>query len=91
MELNEKNKKMFFIPRGFAHGFLTLEDDTEFFYKCDNFYNPQSEAGIIWNDGDLNIDWNFKKYGINEKELIISEKDKKNISFKEYKKINNIE
>ena len=91
VELNEKNKKMFFIPRGFAHGFLTLEDDTEFFYKCDNFYNPQSEAGIIWNDGDLNIDWNFKKYGINEKELIISEKDKKNISFKEYKKINNIE
>ena len=91
VELNEKNKKMFFIPRGFAHGFLTLEDDTEFFYKCDNFYNPQSEAGIIWNDGDLNIDWNFKKYGINEKELIISEKEKKNISFKEYKKINNIE
>ena len=91
VELNEKNKKMFFIPRGFVHGFLTLEDDTEFFYKCDNFYNPQSEAGIIWNDGDLNIDWNFKKYGINEKELIISEKDKKNISFKEYKKINNIE
>ena len=91
VELNEKNKKMFFIPRGFAHGFLTLEDDTEFFYKCDNFYNPQSEAGIIWNDGDLNIDWNFKKYGINENELIISEKDKKNISFKEYKKINNIE
>ncbi|WP_338941104.1 dTDP-4-dehydrorhamnose 3,5-epimerase [Fusobacterium polymorphum] len=91
VELNEKNKKMFFIPRGFAHGFLTLEDDTEFFYKCDNFYNPQSEAGIIWNDGDLNIDWNFKKYGIKENELIISEKDKKNISFKEYKKINNIE
>jgi len=91
VELNEKNKKMFFIPRNFAHGFLTLEDNTEFFYKCDNFYNPKSEAGIMWNDRDLNIEWNFKKYGINENELIISEKDKKNMSFKEYKKINNIE
>ncbi|WP_339068103.1 dTDP-4-dehydrorhamnose 3,5-epimerase [Fusobacterium animalis] len=91
VELNEKNKKMFFIPRNFAHGFLTLEDNTEFFYKCDNFYNPQSEGGIIWNDSDLNINWNLKKYNIDESELIISEKDKKNISFKEYKKINNIE
>ena len=90
VELSEKNKKMFFIPRNFAHGFLTLEDNTEFFYKCDNFYNPKSEAGIMWNDKDLNIEWNFKKYGINENELIISEKDKKNMSFKEYKK-NNIE
>ena len=86
IELSEKNKKMFFIPRNFAHGFLTLEDNTEFFYKCDNFYNPQSEAGIIWNDSDLNIEWNFEKYNINESKLIISEKDKKNISFKEYKK-----
>ena len=91
VELNEKNKKMFFIPRNFAHGFLTLEDNTEFFYKCDNFYNPKSESGIIWTDIDLDIDWNFKKYSINENELIISEKDKKNISFKEYKKINDIE
>ena len=91
VELNEKNKKMFFIPRNFAHGFLTLEDNTEFFYKCDNFYNPQSEGGIIWNDRDLDIDWNFKRYNLNENELIVSEKDKKNISFKEYKKINNIE
>ncbi|WP_422851676.1 dTDP-4-dehydrorhamnose 3,5-epimerase [Fusobacterium animalis] len=91
VELSEKNKKMFFIPRNFAHGFLTLEDNTDFFYKCDNFYNPKSEAGIMWNDRDLNIEWNLKKYGINENELIISEKDKKNMSFKEYKKINNIE
>lgn len=90
VELNEKNKKMLFIPRGFAHGFLTLEDNTEFFYKCDNFYNPKSEAGIIWNDINLDIDWKLEKYSINEKDLIISEKDKKNISFEEYKKINNI-
>jgi len=67
-----------------------LEDNTEIFYKCDNFYEPKSEAGIIWNDSDLNIEWNLKKYNINESELTISEKDKKNMSFKEYKKINNI-
>ncbi|MBF1218703.1 MAG: dTDP-4-dehydrorhamnose 3,5-epimerase [Fusobacterium periodonticum] len=86
VELNDKNKRMLFIPRGFAHGFLTLEDDTEFIYKCDNFYNPKSEVGIIWNDIDLNIDWNLDKYNIKEKELIISEKDKKNITFKEYRR-----
>ena len=91
VELNDKNKRMLFIPRGFAHGFLTLEDDTEFIYKCDNFYNPKSEVGIIWNDTGLNIDWNLEKYNIKESELIISEKDKKNTSFKEYKKINDIE
>ena len=90
MEINENNKKMLFIPKNFAHGFLTLEDNTEIFYKCDNFYNPQSEAGIIWDDSDLNIEWNLKKYKINKGKLIISEKDKKNMSFKEYKKINNI-
>ena len=91
IELSEKNKKMLFVPKYFAHGFLTLENDTQIFYKCDNFYNPKSEAGIMWNDSDLNIEWNFKKYVINENELIISEKDKKNMSFKEFKKINNIE
>ena len=91
IELNEKNKKMLFIPKYFAHGFLTLEDNTEIFYKCDNFYNPKSEVGIIWNDIDLNIEWNLQKYGIVREELIISEKDKKNISFKEYKKINSLE
>ena len=91
IELNEKSKKMLFIPKGFAHGFLTLEDNTEIFYKCDNFYNPKNEIGIIWNDRDLNINWNFEKYDIDENKLIISEKDKNNISFKEYKKINSIE
>ena len=87
VELNDKNKRMLLIPRGFAHGFLTLEDDTEFIYKCDNFYNPKSEVGIIWNDTDLNIDWNLDKYNIKEEELIISKKDKKNITFKEYGRI----
>ena len=91
IELNEENKKILFIPRKFAHGFLTLEDNTEIFYKCDNFYNPKSEVGIVWNDIDLNIEWNLQKYGIKENKLIISEKDRKNISFKEYKKVNSLE
>ena len=47
IELSEKNKKMLFVPKYFAHGFLTLENDTQIFYKCDNFYNPKSEAGIM--------------------------------------------
>ena len=85
VELNEKNKRILFIPKGFAHGFLSLEDDTEFFYKCDNLYNPESEIGILWNDIDLNINWNLDKYNIKEEKLIISEKDKKNITFKEYR------
>ena len=90
VRLDDKNKLMFFLPRGFAHGFLTLEDDTEYFYICDNFYAPQSEDGIIWNDEDLKINWNFNEYGIKIEDLIISEKDKKNKSFKQYKKENNI-
>lgn len=90
IELSEENKKMFFIPRGFAHGFLALTDEVESYYKCDNFYAPQAEDGLVWNDDDLKIEWNFKKYKINEKELIISEKDKKNKSFLEYKKENKI-
>ena len=91
IELSEENKKMFFIPRGFAHGFLVLTDEVESYYKCDNFYAPQAEDGLVWNDDDLKIEWNFKKYKINEKELIISEKDKKNKSFLEYKKENKID
>lgn len=68
--LSEENKTQFFVPRGFAHGFLVLEDQTIFNYKCDNYYNKQSEGGIIYNDAELNINWNFPP-----NELIISEKD----------------
>ncbi len=66
----EKHQQLF-VPRGFAHGFVVLEDDTIFSYKCDNFYNKASESGIIYSDESLNIDWGFP-----EDELIISEKDK---------------
>lgn len=69
--LSEENKKQFFVPRGFAHGFLVLSETATFFYKCDNFYNKESEGGIIFNDTSLNIDWNFQDF-----DLIISEKDK---------------
>ncbi len=68
--LSEENKHQLFIPRGFAHGFLVLEDNTMFAYKCDNFYNKASERGIIYNDTTLKIEW-----GLNESELILSEKD----------------
>lgn len=57
IELSSENKKQLFIPRGFGHGFSVLSETAEFFYKCDNFYNKDSEGGIIYNDPDLNIDW----------------------------------
>lgn len=68
--LSYKNHKSLFIPKGMAHGFLTLKDNTKFTYKCDNYYNPQMESGIIYNDPDLGIDWGFPL-----ENLIISKKD----------------
>jgi dTDP-4-dehydrorhamnose 3,5-epimerase len=68
--LSAENHKQLFIPRGFAHGFLVTSETAIFFYKCDNFYNKESEGGIIYNDSALKIDWNFS-----EKDFIISEKD----------------
>jgi dTDP-4-dehydrorhamnose 3,5-epimerase len=69
--LSDENKKQFFVPRGFAHGFLVLSETATFFYKCDNFYNKESEGGIAFNDKTINIDWQFSL-----EDLIISEKDK---------------
>ncbi|WP_157208615.1 dTDP-4-dehydrorhamnose 3,5-epimerase [Mariniflexile maritimum] len=76
--LDEVDRKQLYIPRGFAHGFVVLENDTIFSYKCDNFYNKAFEAGIIFNDEDLKIDWGFSK-----KTLLISEKDLSLPSFKD--------
>ena len=70
-KLNSKTKHQIYVPRGCAHGFLSLEDNTIFMYQCDNIYNKKSESGIIFNDKKLNIDW-----GVNENELLVSKKDK---------------
>ncbi|MBD0831221.1 dTDP-4-dehydrorhamnose 3,5-epimerase [Aestuariibaculum sediminum] len=83
--LDDKSQQQLFIPKGFAHGFVVLEDDTLFSYKCDAYYNKASEAGIIFNDNHLNIDW-----ALPEEDLIISEKDKvlptfkKSLNYHEY-------
>lgn len=76
--LSDKNKWMYWIPAGFAHGFLTLEENTVFFYKCTNIYNKPSEGSILWNDPDLNIDWG--------KDIIpvLSDKDKVSPLFRDF-------
>lgn len=79
VKLTEKNKKQFWIPAGFAHGFVSLEDNTIFSYKCTNVYNKESEGAIKWDDAHLDIDWQLNQYGIVEP--IVSEKDQKNIAF----------
>ncbi len=78
VELSAENKRMFFIPRGFAHGFLVLEDDTVFQYKCDNYYAPASEGSFRWDDPEVGIDW-----GVDPATVILSEKDSKAPSFRE--------
>lgn len=69
--LNDENNKQLFVPRGFAHGFVVLKDDTIFAYKCDNFYNKEAESGIMYNDPEIAIDWMLP-----EGEIVLSDKDK---------------
>ena len=73
LELSETSGTQLYIPRGFAHGFLVLSKSAVFFYKCDNYYNKQAEAGIMYNDPSLNIDWRLP-----EEALILSDKDRQN-------------
>ena len=75
--LSGENKKQFMIPRGFAHGFVVVSDYAEFAYKCDEFYHPEDEGGLIWNDPDIAIEW--PDVG----EILLSEKDKKNPTLSE--------
>ncbi len=77
--LSAENKKMFMIPKGFAHGFVVLSDTAEFTYKCDDVYHPEDDGGIMWNDPDIAIQWPYKG------ELDLSEKDKKHPTLKESK------
>ena len=79
IELTSENRKQFFVPAGFAHGFVVLSDSATFFYKVDKFYEPGNEVGIMYNDADLNIDWKLATH-----EIILSEKDKILGSFAEY-------
>lgn len=72
-ELSDKNKLQFFVPRGFAHGFVVLSDEAILQYKCDNYYTSQAEGGVLWNDPALNIDWQIPM-----EEIILSDKDKTN-------------
>ena len=78
IELNEENKTIFWIPPGFAHGFVTLEDDTIFTYKCTGVYNSASEEALLWSDKDLNIDWGAIKPLVSDKDLVAG-------SFKNFK------
>lgn len=82
VHLSEENKKMFFVPKGFAHGFLVLSDYAEFAYKCTDFYHPNDEGGLLWNDPEIGIRLPLSK----DMELIISEKDKKWGGIKELEK-----
>ena len=77
VELSGDNNKQLFLPRGFLHGFSVLEDDTIVSYKCDNYYQPEAEDGVIYNDKDLNIDWR-----IPIENIILSEKDEKLMSLR---------
>ena len=77
--LSEENKKQFYIPEGFAHGFLVLSDEAVFNYKCTDFYSPEYDGGVMWNDPDINIEWPID--GIEN--ILLSEKDKIHPSLKE--------
>lgn len=70
--LSEDNRKQFYIPEGFAHGFLVLSDEAEFVYKCTDFYHPEDEGGLIWNDPEIGIEWPLEEI----ESLLLSEKDK---------------
>ena len=80
--VSAENNKQLFVPRGFLHGFSVLENDTIVSYKCDNYYEPEAEDGVLFNDVDLNIDWR-----LSDDDIIISEKDKVLLSFSDFKNI----
>lgn len=77
--LSAENKKQFYIPEGFAHGFLVLSETAEFVYKCTRFYDPSDEGGVMWNDPDIGINWPIQE----NMDVILSEKDKRNLNLKD--------
>ena len=82
--LTAENKKQFFVPKNFAHGFIVLSDRAEFCYKVTDFYHPNDEGGILWNDEELGVEWPMPE-GMGAGDLILSDKDKVQKSFAEYK------
>lgn len=78
--LSDDNKKQFFIPKGFAHGYYVISEEAEFCYKCSEFYHPEDQDGIAWNDKDINVSWPLKK----DIKVILSKQDENRKSFKEY-------
>ena len=81
--LTAENKKQFFIPKGFAHGFIVLSDHAEFCYKVTDFYHPNDEGGLMWNDPDIGVEWPMPE-GMTADDLILSDKDKVNSSYRDY-------
>ena len=81
--LTVENKKQFFIPKGFAHGFIVLSDHAELCYKVTDFYHPNDEGGLMWNDPDIGVEWPMPE-GMTADDLILSDKDKVNSSYKDY-------
>jgi dTDP-4-dehydrorhamnose 3,5-epimerase len=77
IELSAENKTIFYVPKGFAHGFLTFEDNTLLLYKCSNYYNKASEASIVWNDPEIAIPWNIQ-------DPLLSEKDKNGVKLLDF-------
>jgi len=77
--LSDENKKMFYVPEGFAHGFLVLSEEAVFAYKCTDFYHPEDEGGILWNDAEIGIEWPID----DNMQLTLSEKDKKHPTFQQ--------
>ena len=81
--LTEENKKKFFIPKNFAHGFIVLSDYAEFCYKVTDFYHPNDEGGLMWNDPDIAVKWPMPE-GMGPEDLTLSDKDKVNWSYQEF-------
>lgn len=81
--LSAENKKQFFIPKNFAHGFLVLSDHAEFCYKVTDFYHPNDEGGLMWNDPDIGVEWPMPD-GMSAEDLTLSDKDKVNASYKDF-------
>jgi dTDP-4-dehydrorhamnose 3,5-epimerase len=74
--LSAENKRQIYVPRGFAHGFVVLSETAEFLYKCDEFYHPEDERGVMWNDAQIGVDWELGKHNISDP--ILSGKDRAN-------------